>query len=277
MNFKKIGGSLIISLAVNSIFIGAYTINNDDINASEDIKKIAINEMENNDINLNFNSYIEATEILKNMQMNNEIKIKNEINMLKDTIESPYMLLVNKENLLTKSYKPDNLVDSALVSKSNKEERLLDSEVNDKLKEMFKAAKNDGITLKGISGYRSYSTQDSIYRSKKSIYVALPGASEHQTGYAIDILSNSYNSLTVGFEDTKEFEWLSENCYKYGFILRYPEGKEEITGIPYEPWHYRYIGSSEAAKEIMTEGLTLEEYFEEVNDRLSELNKMISD
>lgn len=275
MSLKKIGGTFCALLSVNAVLLGTY-INTNETTIVDNIREISTYEIQNEDISLNFNSYIEATEVLKNIQVNNEIKINSEITMLEYTLQSPYMILVNKENLVDKTYKPDNLVDSSLVAKSNKEERLLDEEVSRKLTELFNDAKKDGINLKGVSGYRSYSTQQSIYKSRQgSKYVALPGASEHQTGYAIDILSKSYSSLTVGFEDTKEFKWLSQNCYKYGFILRYTKDKEDITGIPYEPWHYRYVGDSVVAEEIMTKGLSLEEYVEEANARLEELKEMV--
>ena len=92
-------------------------------------------------------------------------------------------------------------------------------------------------------------------------WVAVPGTSEHQTGLALDIISSSYQVLDRDQENTAEQRWLMENSYKYGFILRYPSDKSEITGINYEPWHYRYVGK-EAAKEIYEKGLCLEEYLE---------------
>ena len=92
--------------------------------------------------------------------------------------------------------------------------------------------------------------------------VALPGTSEHGLGLALDLISNQYSELDEKQAETKEAKWLEENCYKYGFILRYPPEKTAETGIIYEPWHYRYVGQ-EAAKEIMESGVTLEEYLEE--------------
>ncbi|MGN0324485.1 MAG: M15 family metallopeptidase [Oliverpabstia sp.] len=86
-----------------------------------------------------------------------------------------------------------------------------------------------------------------------------PGCSEHETGLAVDIVSAEYQLLDEGQEDTAEYQWLKENCSKYGFILRYPSDKTDITGINYEPWHFRYVGA-EAAQEITEQGLTLEEY-----------------
>ena len=89
--------------------------------------------------------------------------------------------------------------------------------------------------------------------------IAVPGTSEHETGLAADIVTPSYQRLDAGYAGTKAARWLLENAASYGFVLRYPEDKTEITGIDYEPWHYRYVGV-EAAKEIMAQGLCLEEY-----------------
>ena len=86
----------------------------------------------------------------------------------------------------------------------------------------------------------------------------MPGASEHQIGLALDIVTDSYRELNEGFAETAAGKWLAENSYKYGFILRYPLGKEYITGIEYEPWHFRYVGV-EAATVITEQGITLEE------------------
>ena len=91
--------------------------------------------------------------------------------------------------------------------------------------------------------------------------VTVPGASEHQAGLAFDIISNDYVTLDEGFAETNAGQWLSENSCKYGFILRYPKGKEDITGIEFEPWHFRYVGR-EAAEIINKEGITLEEFWD---------------
>jgi LAS superfamily LD-carboxypeptidase LdcB len=92
--------------------------------------------------------------------------------------------------------------------------------------------------------------------------VARPGTSEHHVGLAVDILGSGYYSLEQSFENTAAFKWLKAHCAEYGFILRYPKEKEHITGVIYEPWHYRYVGV-DVAKEIMSRNITLEEYLEE--------------
>ena len=124
---------------------------------------------------------------------------------------------------------------------------------------MFHQANQDGV--KGFtitSGYRTEERQRELYKNDKKGTAAKPGTSEHQTGLAFDVTTRHDGG---GFEETEQFRWLSENCWDFGFILRYPEGKEDITGIPYEPWHYRYVGV-EIAKIIHENGWTLEEYCE---------------
>ena len=127
---------------------------------------------------------------------------------------------------------------------------------------MQEAAANEGIKLEIISGFRSYEKQQQTYQSWVNTYgreyadtiSARPGYSEHQSGLAMDL-----NSLKFAFADTKEGKWLAENCWKYGFIIRYPEDKEDVTGYKYEPWHIRYLGK-ETAKKVYESGLCLEEY-----------------
>lgn len=130
------------------------------------------------------------------------------------------------------------------------------------LNEMINGAKAEGINLFLKSGFRSYSTQETLYNNyvardgvaEADRYSARPGHSEHQTGLAFDL-----NSLEQSFGDTKEGKWLEQNCWKYGFIIRYPKNKESITGYMYEPWHVRYLGK-DVAKSVYESGLCLEEY-----------------
>lgn len=139
----------------------------------------------------------------------------------------------------------------------------LTKECSDAFSAMKAAAANDGVKLEIVSGYRSYETQERIYnkyvakdgKANADTYSARPGTSEHQTGLAMDL-----NSLSTSFGETKEGKWLAENCCKYGFIIRYPEGKQNITGYIYEPWHVRYVGTDKATA-IYESGLCLEEYY----------------
>ena len=139
----------------------------------------------------------------------------------------------------------------------------MDNEAMEAYYKMYYDAASEGLYLNIISGYRSYWVQDSVYNSfvydrgveAADKVSARPGHSEHQTGLAMDI-----NSTWFTFADTAEGIWLKNNCANYGFIIRYPEGKEEITGYAYESWHIRYVGT-ELAQKLTSEGITLEEYF----------------
>ena len=148
----------------------------------------------------------------------------------------------------------------------------VDRRIIDPLQTMFDACRADGLLPIVYSGYRSQETQQSIYdrnlagnladgyslEEAKALtrqWVALPGTSEHQLGLAVDIDSEDPDQCS----DEAVWAWLWEHCAEYGFILRYPAEKTDITGIGYEPWHFRYVGK-EAAQSIMSEGITLEEY-----------------
>ena len=128
--------------------------------------------------------------------------------------------------------------------------------------ELKNDAQKEGLSFTIVSDFRPYSSQKRIYnnyvardgKAEADRYSARPGHSEHQTGLAFDL-----NSLSQSFENTPEGKWLAENCYKYGFIIRYPKGKESVTGYMYEPWHIRYLGK-DLAKKVYESGQTLEEY-----------------
>lgn len=178
-----------------------------------------------------------------------------------------YLILVNNNNGLSKSYKPRNLTipNIKFTYLVNNEERYVSEVIIKPLENLVNEAKNEGIILLGNSGYRSYNSQKNLFNSRvksqglenAESYVAKAGFSEHQTGLCIDI-TNENEFLIQG---TKEGDWLENNCYRFGFIIRYPLGKEDITGIEYEPWHIRYVGE-EAAKYIYENNITLEEYLE---------------
>lgn len=152
----------------------------------------------------------------------------------------------------------------------------VDSRIYRDLQDMMDAARNQGLSPLICSSYRTADKQKSLYEAKVSTcmgqgisrkeaekqaaeWVAPPGTSEHELGLAVDIVAQSYQLLDKGQEETSEQKWLMKHCSEYGFILRYPTDKSEITGIGYEPWHYRYVGK-EAAEEIMRRGICLEEY-----------------
>ena len=174
------------------------------------------------------------------------------------------LVLVNKYYVLDKDYEPDNMV--KIESKYGVQQYLIE-EAYEAFKKMADDAKKEGLTLYITSPYRSYQTQSKLYnnysaqdgRELADTYSARPGFSEHQTGLAADIVSGPGKSL-ASFENTKEFKWIKKNAHKYGFILRYPKGKEKITGYQYEPWHYRYLGIDTATK-VYNSNLTYEEYY----------------
>lgn len=187
------------------------------------------------------------------------------------------MFLVNKKNPLPADY--DSRIETKVVFESWRE-YFLDVRAAGYLEKMLKAAENDGIDLYVVSAYRTIeyqqqnfdnSVQDRVDRgmSYDDAYadtlaeVALPGESEHNAGLALDIMVEEYQNMDDdGFEDTEAFAWLDRHAAEYGFILRYPKGKQEITGIIYEPWHYRFVGVY-YANEIKKSGLCLEEYYEQ--------------
>ena len=189
-------------------------------------------------------------------------------------IENPEKLdvLVNKKRNLPENYVPEDLVTLSEVPTvlSNPEVNQLRNAAYEALKELFDAAKEEGFELHARSGYRSYYTQASLYSSyvesygkaAADKYSAKPGQSEHQTGFSMDITCEALNyTLDTAFGETEEGKWVSENAHRFGYIIRYPSGKEEITGYSYEPWHIRYLGI-ELAEKIFESGLTMEEYFQ---------------
>jgi zinc D-Ala-D-Ala carboxypeptidase len=183
------------------------------------------------------------------------------------------LALVNKQFSLPETFLPNDLTrpDVEFTFGDLKiEKSLLRKEAASALEKLFQEAKQNGIELFAVSGYRSYEYQHGLFetevkkvgREKAMEAVAFPGQSEHQTGLAMDITSRSVQlKLTEEFGLTKEGKWLAENAHRFGYILRYPKGKEPITGYQYEAWHFRYIGI-EAATAIYTNNLTLEEYFQ---------------
>ena len=172
-------------------------------------------------------------------------------------------VLVNKNNKLDKDYIPKDLV--KINSNYSIKEVYLRKKAVKYFEKMCVYLKKQGLTIKAASAYRAFDYQKKIYdeylkefgKDYTDKVSARAGHSEHQTGLAVDI-EGSFGTYD-DFEKTKEFIWMRENAYKYGFILRYPNGKESITGYKYEPWHYRYIGKRRA-KKIYKKGITLEEY-----------------
>lgn len=180
------------------------------------------------------------------------------------------LLLVNKENLLDKSYPDQSTLVTVSVRKASSSKMQGRDIAYAALEKMFAGAEADGIKLYLKSAYRNYRTQEVMHYNRVENLgyddgvVQAAGASEHQTGMAFDVICKSFldKKMSAAFDKTEEGKWLAAHCAEYGFIIRYPEGKEDITGIAYEPYHFRYVGV-EAATYIMHSGLTLEEFTEE--------------
>ena len=180
------------------------------------------------------------------------------------------LILVNKTHPIPEDYEVE--------LKSIGSGHQIDARAYDDFKAMIQASKQDGVTIYVTSSYRDMDKQITLYEKKTDSYlqqgycledalskagqvVAVPGTSEHHLGLAIDVVSSEYRKLDEKQENTKGFQWMKAHSWEYGFILRYPNGSTDITGIIYEPWHFRYVGL-EAAKEIYERGITLEEYLD---------------
>ena len=178
-------------------------------------------------------------------------------------------LVVNPWNMIPNSYTP-NLVDA-------EDGYIVDSSCKDALLQMLADCRTAGYDARITSAYRKHQTQVELYnkkvwyfidrgysvanaRKEAGTIIAVPGTSEHQLGLAVDLVDSSHWVLDESQENTPAQKWLMEHCWEYGFILRYPNGKSEATGIIYEPWPYRYVGK-ELALELKDSGLCLEEYF----------------
>ena len=194
-----------------------------------------------------------------------------------EPIESPIiteltwnLVLINKWNPMPEGFKPET---STLPNGL-----LIDSRIYDPLMAMINDCKAAGLSPIICSAYRTFEKQTELFErkinkymnagytydeayAKASTIVAIPGTSEHNIGLAVDICALDYQILDEAQENTPEQQWLMAHCHEYGFILRYPTNKTDLTGIIYEPWHYRYVGV-EAATEIMSTGICLEEYYE---------------
>ncbi len=183
------------------------------------------------------------------------------------------LLLVNKENKLPEDYDVTLMLLSDGVHKAAEE-------AYEPLCKMLKAGEKEGLHFVVCSAYRDVKYQEKLFKedldalmksgySYEKAYQEVakstmpPGYSEHSTGFAFDIVALDYQMLDAGQEKTEENKWLQQHCAEYGFILRYPKDKADITGISYESWHFRYVGE-EAAQIIMDEEITLEEYLEEL-------------
>ena len=211
----------------------------------------------NDQVNQSNNQLIAANKVKTNQNKSANSVVKDEL-----------LTLVNFENTIPKDWKVD------LVQLNNGQS--VDRRIYDDLIAMLQAAKSEELNPLICSSYRTNEKQEQLYQNKVSEYlsqgyskveasdkaafwVARPGTSEHQLGLAVDIVSTKNQRLDRSQENTVEQQWLIQNSWKYGFVLRYPTNKNSITGVGYEPWHYRYVGK-EHAKKINELGVCLEGY-----------------
>ena len=277
INYKSL---LIIIILIAIVIIIINTKNKNNINNISDSKETQIenklNELNNIDKKIKYfdmnkldryieyknkNTQLSDEQIIKNVNMNLDkekyIDIQEAIN--KNTKE----ILVNKYYYLDENYIPNDLEELNL--EYSREGMKLVNIAKKAFEKLHKEAKKDNMNIIVMSSYRSYEYQETLYnnyvkkdgKENADTYSARPGFSEHQTGLAVDV----YNQKTsyTEFENTKEFTWMQNNAYKYGFILRFPKDKENETGYQYESWHYRYVGL-DIAKYIHDKNITLEEY-----------------
>ncbi|MGL4991385.1 MAG: M15 family metallopeptidase [Sarcina sp.] len=256
-----------ISLAAITLVLGGFVIfstgggkivsnneNSASIKDNEEIKDEITNEMNSdNDISSEDAKIVSAV-----MENENDVAI-----------------LCNKLVSLGENYKPQDLVvpNVNLAYAKTLQQSHLREEAARALEELFKAAKEAQLEdLYLVSGFRSYEYQNEIFtnslnnrgREHTEKYMAKPGHSEHQTGLTADISTKSQGlTLEESFEKTKEGQWLAQNAYKFGFILRYPEDRVETTGYAYEPWHFRYVGK-EISEYMFKNNLVLEDVYETV-------------
>lgn len=183
-----------------------------------------------------------------------------------------YLVVTNKDRGMPSDFIPNDLVVPNVPFPFDEfhPKKQMRKVAADALEELFKKSQEEGVNLYAISGYRSYTTQETLFQRSINLnglehtnkYLAKPGHSEHQTGLTMDVTTASVNfDVVTEFENTIEGIWLKDNSYKFGFIIRYPKDKEDITKYSYEPWHIRYVGKD--VSEVMhKENLCLEEFFE---------------
>ncbi|WP_255220740.1 M15 family metallopeptidase [Terribacillus saccharophilus] len=194
------------------------------------------------------------------------------------TVDNPDSIevVVNKTRKFPDGWQPKDLVepDVPFYFSEHLEKRKMRKEAAEALEDLFAASQKDGMELVAASGYRSEERQKEIYENNVATQgqeetdkvSSRPGRSEHQTGLAIDLTSAEMAlALEETFIKTDEGKWLAEHAHEYGYIIRYPEGKSDITGYSYEPWHIRYVGK-DLAKQIYEENTTLEEHFQMESD-----------
>lgn len=219
--------------------------------------------------------------VMEQKSVESQENVKNDV-IKTDVTEVEKDKIINDELLTLVNYKnkvPDNWQVN-LVPLNDRQS--IDQRAYQALQEMLDNAKKEGMNIIVCSSYRTYDKQKQLFVNKVSEYlkkgysyneaqdaasmwVAKPNTSEHQLGLAVDLVSRDNQRLDKSQEKTEEQRWLMENCQRYGFILRYPSDKSNLTGVNYEPWHYRYVGK-EHAKKITRQGICLEEYLDNLKN-----------
>ncbi|MCL6574348.1 MAG: D-alanyl-D-alanine carboxypeptidase family protein [Bacillus sp. (in: Bacteria)] len=246
--------SIFLLLIVISAALAGCSGKNYFTQTDEKLTKQPIEETENSPANLDKNT--------DNLQSGTSVQV----------ISKPEVIpvLVNKSNKLPESYSPPDLIypDIPFTFEMKIDKRKMRAEAAFAIEKLFAGAQQLNVNLLGVSAYRSHSTQTTLFNNYVNkdgyeaarTYSALPGTSEHETGLAIDVTGgNGKCAAEACFAETLEAKWLQKHAAEYGFIIRYPEGKDSITGYVYEPWHLRYVGIT-IAKDIMNRNITLEEY-----------------
>lgn len=274
----KKGPKIVLILLIAFLAIGGLIINQKNQETQEKPKKQTKEEQKIEKLkSIPYYKKEYQKRYLEYQKENPNLSVENIVTYVNIGIDKPYytntkkaenlntnLILVNKYNYLTEDYIPENLepIDIAYARSGMQ----LVREAKEAFETLSEDAKKEGKNIIAMSSYRSYDYQVNLYnnyvatdgKEAADTYSARAGYSEHQTGLAVDV----YNKVLpyTSFEETEEFNWMQENAYKYGFILRFPKDKVNITGYQYESWHYRYVGK-EAAKYIHNHDLTLEEYY----------------
>lgn len=262
---------------ISGIWIGITNNKEEKKEKNQLTEKLELKELKNMSKKIDYFQDKNLDRYITYKKENQELKIEDIIKRVNigldkpyytDTKKTPYQnkdyILVNKYIYMDDNYIPDHLEDLDL-SYSRSGMKLVNT-AKIALEKMVDAAKKDGYNIRVMSSYRSYNYQVNLYnkyvendgKDAADTYSARPGYSEHQTGLCIDIDDGVINY--TNFENSKSFNWMQENAHKYGFILRYPKDKTEITGYTYESWHYRYVGEK-IASYIKKHNITLDEYY----------------
>ena len=270
MKQRRLKYFYILSVLLLILIIFSITIKKENTATNNHLSELDIFENKLKEINsynehllINYyNEYKKSNNLIKSLNVVNHPEYYNEnIKEISPNIKSKsHLTLVNKKYYLNENYILDNLSIIENVKKIHRvdEIMMMEKDAYNAYLKLYEKAKQENIELVIYSAYRTISKQKDLYNNSTSRLVAYPGHSEHQTGLAVDI-STLNSGLTIHFENTDSFKFLNNYAHEYGFILRYPKNKENITGYNYEPWHYRYVGINHA-KIIKENNLTLEEY-----------------